>query len=82
MFFLLINALFVVPGKKHPAQLCEGAGLANVRLPAITHKLLLLEHGKFEISAPQLQAVIYATQANQEYFTMHGKRYRKGFLVG
>lgn len=76
------NDLLLVPGKKHPAELSEGAGLANVKPPAATHQLMIQENALFELSTPRNQAIIYATQANNDFYKVGGVKYRKGFLLG
>lgn len=50
--------------------------------PAATHQLMIQENGLFELSIPQNQAIIYATQANNDFYKVGGVDYRKGFLLG
>lgn len=79
----MTNVFVVSEGAEHPAQLSEGAGLANVKPPAITHKLKLMwDAGDVKMSKAQLLAVIYATQANNATYTHDNKTYRTGFLLG
>lgn len=68
-------------GSRHPDPVVETATLSSVELPDITYELALPDKVKNSdrISALQLEAVIYACQAHEQYLPC-GQR--AGFLLG
>ena len=67
-------------GQAHPDLLIQSGALASVTPPPITYGLKL-QQKKDSLSRAQLETVVYACQAHQQ-FLPGPERYRRGFFLG